>query len=71
MRDIPQVNSITRFIHCELCVRDLAALKESGYPTQSPQAYARLEVGWTEIGVQVFCNRHQVNVAHWDFREST
>lgn len=67
-RDIPTSNSIKMFIHCKLCIKELTALQAQGFhPTQSPQAYARLEVGYTELGVQVWCNRHGTNVVHWDF----
>jgi hypothetical protein len=33
----------------------------------SPKLYARLEVGFTPIGLQIWCARHDVNVVHIDF----
>jgi hypothetical protein len=33
---------------------------------QSPRDWGRLEVGWTPIGIQVWCKRHNVNVIHID-----
>jgi hypothetical protein len=36
-------------------------------PDTSPQKWAQLECGWTEIGFQIWCRRHQINVLHVDF----
>jgi hypothetical protein len=51
---------IKQFFHCGRCFKD----KPAGV---SPQAYARFEVGWTDVGLQVWCTRHNANVAHIDF----
>ena len=57
---IPNTNEIGLFIHCGLCMDEL--------PTnESPQSWCALEVGWTPIGLQVWCKRHDVNVIHIDF----
>ena len=34
----------------------------------SPREYAQLEVGFTKLGIQVWCRRHGVNVLHMDFK---
>lgn len=57
---IPPTNQITGFIHCKLCITSLPV-------GQSPQSYARLGVGFTPAGLQVWCERHNVNVVHIDF----
>lgn len=64
-RAVPAAHAITQYVHCGQC---LAELKAAGFP-QSPRAYARLEVGFTAIGLQVWCVRHRINVAHIDFED--
>ena len=39
----------------------------AGERAMSPDAHSRLDVGWTEWGLQVWCRRHQANVIHMDF----
>lgn len=51
---------ISAFLHCAKCIKEKP-------PGISPQDYARLSVGWTKLGFQVWCNRHDENVAHMDF----
>ena len=61
---IPADPSIKMYFHCQLCLDELNAGKAKG---ESAQSYARLEVGYTRIGLQVRCVRHDVNVIHLDF----
>jgi hypothetical protein len=56
--------SIKTFFHCKLCLDELNDGKAKG---ESAQSYARLEVGYTPIGLQVRCVRHGLNVIHLDF----
>lgn len=56
---------IGAYIHCGLC---LGEFQKGLAPGQSPATYARLSVGWTKEGLQVWCNRHDVNVMHVDFQ---
>jgi hypothetical protein len=61
MSDIPNTKEIGMFFHCDLY------LKEK--PTDiSPADFSRLEVGFTKIGLQVWCNRHDCNVMHVDYQ---
>jgi len=53
-------NSIQLFMHCRRCLQE----RPEG---ESPQTWARLSVGWTDIGIQVWCNRHEINIVHVDF----
>ena len=62
MPDLKNTNEILSFAHCGLCVEDV----ENGVG-ESPRDYARLEIGWTELGLQVWCVRHECNVMHIDF----
>ena len=33
----------------------------------SPQTWSQLEIGWTRLGIQVWCRRHELNILHMDF----
>jgi hypothetical protein len=64
--DISSDNQIEVFLHCRLCLEEFKA----GVPEargKSPKEYADTQAGWTKQGLQVWCNRHEVNVAHIDF----
>jgi hypothetical protein len=52
---------IQAYLHCAQC---LAACP----PDEAPRDYARLAVGWTSWGLQVWCVRHGANVCHVDFQ---
>lgn len=54
---------IRAYAHCVQCMREKPQ-------NVSPAEWARLSVGATPVGVQVWCVRHNVNVAHWDFGSS-
>jgi len=58
--EIPNGSVIESYMHCGLCLDE----KPDGI---SPQNYAQLEVGFTILGIQVWCKRHQANVCHIDF----
>lgn len=53
-------NHIKMFFHCADCLEELPE-------GQSPADWARLAVGWTEVGLQVWCNRHEANIIHIHF----
>lgn len=55
------MNEIQLFFHCANCM----VLKPA---SQSPREWARLEVGWTEKGFQVWCKRCEMSVVNIDFR---
>lgn len=63
---IPNTLSINTFVHCGMCIDEWKEL--SGI---TPRDYAQLEIGWTELGFQVWCKRHEVNVMHVDFQGAT
>jgi len=60
MRKIANTNKILLFLHCGLCLESLPKGK-------SPREWSRIEVGWTKLGLQVWCKRHECNIAHIDF----
>ena len=53
-------NEIHLYAHCALCLESLPA-------GESASSWARLSIGSTPIGFQVWCTRHDVNVMHIDF----
>ena len=59
-RDIPNTNEIKMYLHCAIC------LKERPHD-QSPKDWSRVQAGWTELGLQVWCTRHDANMLHVDF----
>lgn len=63
-RDIPNTNEITTFLHCSRC---FDALQGGAAPDLSPREFTEFEVGFTELGLQIWCRRHDCNVVHIDF----
>jgi len=57
---IPVTNKILMYMHCKKCLKDLPA-------GQSPRGYAAIEAGWTKLGLQLWCKRHEKNILHVDF----
>lgn len=51
---------ISSYFHCRQCI-------ESIPEGTTPQEWADLSVGFTDRGLQVVCNRHELNVVHIDF----
>ena len=58
----PDSNHILTFIHCSKCIQEVTK-----NDTESPMSYARISVGWSIWGIQLFCNRHNCNIMHVDF----
>jgi hypothetical protein len=55
---VPNTNGILSYVHCKQCF-----VEDGGGGRGSQQ----LEVGWTMLGIQVWCARHEMNVVHIDF----
>lgn len=51
--DLSNDDQIGAFLWCQLCV-------------EQQQPY-NVEVGWTELGLQVWCKNHECNVVNIDF----
>lgn len=60
-REVPAANSIQLFFHCRQCLEELP-------PDKSPQEWSQTQAGWTKLGLQVWCNRHNCNVIHLDLQ---
>ena len=56
----PRDNCIIAFLHCELCIKELP----HGI---SPSDWASTEIGFTEVGIQMWCKRHDCNIIHINF----
>jgi len=57
-------NEIHQFMHCRRCAQECI----SGAAGEvSPREYARIEIGMTSVGIQVWCVRHEINIIHVDF----
>jgi hypothetical protein len=49
--------AIVSYMHCRLC----ATAPDGPQPSD-------IEVGWTPLGLQVWCRRHDANMVHIDFQ---
>ena len=57
-------NHITQNVVCAKCEEEyLGGLTDSS----SLKNYTELDIGFTNIGIQVWCRRHNANVVHVDF----
>ena len=61
LRDIPASNDIVQFFHCAQCMKEKPS-------DMSPRDFASLEIGFTVLGIQVWCKRHEINIVHIDFQ---
>lgn len=57
-------NGIEQNIICSKCETEFLL---GSTDSRSLQNYSRLDIGFTSIGVQVWCRRHDANVVHIDF----
>ena len=53
-------NEIAQYMHCKQCVAEIPK-------GESPKTFARLNIGFTKVGIQLWCVRHECNVCHIDF----
>ena len=53
--------AIREFIHCRECLGKKP-------PDFAPQQWSNLDIGWTEKGLQVWCNRCNQSVVSIDFQ---
>lgn len=61
VRDISNENEIEAYIHCGKCLDEMPQ-------GVSPKDWQRIQAGWTTLGLQVWCTRHECNVMHVDFQ---
>lgn len=58
------LNSIKQPVVCQKCFDEFSTGQTDA---GSLQHYARLDVGFSDRGLQVWCRRHDLNVVHVDF----
>ena len=56
--------SIVSNIVCNKCVEELSTLSSTDTNLKN---YVKFEVGFTSLGIQIWCIRHNINVCHIDF----
>ena len=53
-------NNISLYLHCKKCLEEL--------PEEvSPSEYSNTQAGWTKKAIQVWCNRHDIDIINLDF----
>lgn len=62
-KEISNENQIEAFLHCGICMQEY---KDTGIKI-APKDYSKLSIGWTPLGIQIWCDRHDCNVCHIDF----
>ena len=65
-KNLPLGHSIQSYLVCEDCMKEWS---EDPNETRSPQEVTKLDVGFTEHGLQVWCPKHGINIAHIDFND--
>lgn len=58
-RQLPTTNEIRDYLYCAKC-------DDSCPSTETLKNWQRLSIGLTSYGLQVWCDRHNVNVLHFD-----
>jgi|GEM_PF-2442127 len=56
---MPPVERIHSYVECRRCAGEASAHR------QSPRKYSRFRIGLTRDGIQVWCSRHEMEVAHF------
>ena len=65
-RRFDQSDRIQGLIHCVQCLHEIAEIV--GYDSgRSVSYFQEVEVGLTDVGIQVWCVRHDCNMYHLDF----
>ena len=59
------LNQIDEIIVCTKCSNEFNAGKTDA---KSLQDYSKIDVGFTSRGLQIWCQRHEQNICHLDFK---
>jgi len=60
MSDVTNELSIKSYLHCGKCLDEMP-------DGLAPKEWSDVQAGWTDKGLQVWCNRHDCNVVNIDF----
>ncbi len=55
---------ILQYLHCRLCLEEYS---NTACKSHSRKDYQKIEAGWTKLGLQIWCTRHNCNIIHIDF----
>ena len=58
------LNDIREPVICETCFKEYETFQN---PDIALRDYVKVDVGFTRIGIQVWCQRHNKNICHIDF----
>ena len=58
------LNDIKEPVICETCFKEYETFQN---PDIALRNYVKIDVGFTRIGIQVWCQRHNKNICHIDF----
>ena len=64
-REPDESDRIVGFFHCAQCLRELSEISRQDR-SMSPSDFQEIQVGYTDVGIQVWCKRHNRNIAHFD-----
>jgi len=64
MEKLANTLRITSLIHCKLCLDEFLKDGDVMIPINNMQ---QITIGYTKIGIQIWCNRHQCNILNIDF----
>ena len=57
-------NNIIAPVVCETCLQEYKNILN---PSFALRDFIEIDVGFTEIGIQIWCRRHDKNICHIDF----
>ena len=58
-------NKIKMFVHCAKCLDEVENIEG-----ESPSSYSDYDFGYTETGIQLWCNRHDTHILTKDLPPS-
>ena len=57
-------NNITEHVVCQSCLQEYQNIIN---PSFALRDFIAIDVGFTEIGIQIWCRKHDKNICHIDF----
>ena len=63
----PSKEEILQYFHCKECALEWKNDKSIS-SKMSPREYAKISVGWTKKGLQIYCFRHDLTILNLDFK---
>jgi hypothetical protein len=61
-------NKIEMYLHCKQCLTQKPlGVSLNEYRMNGNSEFQGYDVGWTKVGIQVWCRKHNSNMLHIDF----